>query len=123
MRLYQNDASWSSRCGRAPFPTQEQYGLRRQGCAWSPLALEEHQTLLFTIYARIMLPSLAPVSALSVGGIYCVFRLTPWTQLQHCSSRIMTDPVLNDISHRRFNLLRGSWILVSPHRTKRPWQW
>lgn len=34
----------------------------------------------------------------------------------------MTDPVLNDISHRRFNLLRGSWILVSPHRTKRPWQ-
>jgi UDPglucose--hexose-1-phosphate uridylyltransferase len=35
---------------------------------------------------------------------------------------IMTDPVLNDISHRRSNLLRGSWILVSPHRTKRPWQ-
>ncbi|OAL03424.1 galactose-1-phosphate uridylyltransferase [Phaeosphaeriaceae sp. SRC1lsM3a] len=34
----------------------------------------------------------------------------------------MTDPVLNDISHRRFNLLRGSWILVSPHRTNRPWQ-
>ncbi|KAJ5319944.1 hypothetical protein N7508_000227 [Penicillium antarcticum] len=30
--------------------------------------------------------------------------------------------VLDDISHRRFNLLRGSSILVSPHRTKRPWQ-
>jgi UDPglucose--hexose-1-phosphate uridylyltransferase len=24
--------------------------------------------------------------------------------------------------HRRFNLLNGSWILVSPHRMQRPWQ-
>ena len=29
---------------------------------------------------------------------------------------------LNNISHRRFNILTGEWILVSPHRAKRPWQ-
>ncbi|MFZ0390630.1 MAG: galactose-1-phosphate uridylyltransferase, partial [Calditrichia bacterium] len=24
--------------------------------------------------------------------------------------------------HRRYNLLTGEWVLVSPHRAKRPWQ-
>lgn len=27
-----------------------------------------------------------------------------------------------DHPHRRLNLLTGEWVLVSPHRTKRPWQ-
>jgi len=29
---------------------------------------------------------------------------------------------INKIPHRRFNILTGEWILVSPHRTNRPWQ-
>lgn len=29
---------------------------------------------------------------------------------------------LNSRPHRRYNILTGEWILVSPHRTRRPWQ-
>ncbi|MCK5814963.1 MAG: UDP-glucose--hexose-1-phosphate uridylyltransferase [Flavobacteriaceae bacterium] len=29
---------------------------------------------------------------------------------------------LQDYTHKRFNILTGEWVLVSPHRAKRPWQ-
>lgn len=32
------------------------------------------------------------------------------------------NPVLCDAPHRRYNPLRDEWLLISPHRAKRPWQ-
>jgi UDPglucose--hexose-1-phosphate uridylyltransferase len=34
----------------------------------------------------------------------------------------MSDSALQNTPHRRFNPLTREWILVSPHRTQRPWQ-
>ncbi|MHB9022966.1 MAG: UDP-glucose--hexose-1-phosphate uridylyltransferase [Armatimonadota bacterium] len=35
----------------------------------------------------------------------------------------MSEPfLLSDHPHRRLNVLTGEWLLVSPHRAKRPWQ-
>jgi UDPglucose--hexose-1-phosphate uridylyltransferase len=32
------------------------------------------------------------------------------------------DNQFNTTPHRRYNILTGAWVLVSPHRNKRPWQ-
>ena len=37
-------------------------------------------------------------------------------------NKAMDDELSKNCPHRRFNLLTGEWILVSPHRAKRPWQ-
>ena len=34
----------------------------------------------------------------------------------------MKQPEVSQIPHRRKNILTGEWVLVSPHRTNRPWQ-
>ncbi len=34
----------------------------------------------------------------------------------------MENTDLQDYSHKRLNILTGEWVLVSPHRAKRPWQ-
>ena len=42
------------------------------------------------------------------------------SDVRNLSEQTVFDPV--EHPHRRLNALTGDWVLVSPHRAKRPWQ-
>jgi UDPglucose--hexose-1-phosphate uridylyltransferase len=47
--------------------------------------------------------------------------ITP-SRIDQEKGTVMTDFNPIDHPHRRYNPLTGQWVLVSPHRAKRPWQ-
>jgi UDPglucose--hexose-1-phosphate uridylyltransferase len=48
-------------------------------------------------------------------------RLAPDSPLCKPAAGDMKDSQLQQFPHRRFNPLSREWVLVSPHRTQRPW--
>src|SRR5580693_2666833 len=42
--------------------------------------------------------------------------------MSHAPTSDLTNQMMRSSPHRRFNPLTREWVLVSPHRTERPWQ-
>ncbi len=49
-------------------------------------------------------------------------RACGWCAGSGGEGRCSLNPLAQQNPHRRFNPLKREWVLVSPHRTQRPWQ-
>ena len=55
------------------------------------------------------------------GGLLCVYAVG-WGVCVGEEGWCVVNPLAQQNPHRRFNPLKREWVLVSPHRTQRPWQ-
>lgn len=103
--------SRTQRCWLAKIPSLQVTYRRLRGSARTCGAAEPHDLILSVCQVH-SIPVKEKAFSLSPR------RLEPFLEY----FAIMPDQVFDDISHRRYNPLTDSWLLVSPHRTKRPWQ-